>query len=65
MASMRKVIQKIVDDLAMPKLIYIDGETCLTDLSGLTSDGLHPSNSGMEEIAHNLYQQIVMESYNG
>lgn len=58
MVLMRQTVQKIVNDLNLKSLKYIDGEVCLTDLSGLSSDGIHPSNSGMEEIAEKLYQAI-------
>lgn len=58
MQRMRKVLNQIVEDLNLPLLSYINGETCLSKLTNLTSDGLHPSNAGMEEIAQSLYLHI-------
>lgn len=59
--GMRGIIQRIVDESGLRSLHYIDGSTCLTELSGLSSDGIHPSNTGMEEIAQKLYETIKTE----
>ena len=56
--GMRKVLQQIVEELNLPLLYYVDGSKCLPDLTGLTSDALHPSNTGMASITEYLYQQI-------
>ncbi len=56
--GMRKVLHLIVEELKLPLLHYVDGSKCLPDLTGLTSDALHPSNAGMASIAEYLYQQI-------
>lgn len=56
--EMRNIIRQIVEELHLPKLHYIDGSKCLTSLNGLSSDALHPSNTGMAEIAEYLYQKI-------
>jgi hypothetical protein len=61
--GMRGIIKRLVEELSMEKLHYIDGSSCLTDLSGLSSDGLHPANKGMEEIADQLYQCISSGSH--
>jgi lysophospholipase L1-like esterase len=53
-AEYRKVIQDIVSRLDLPRLIYVDGRALLPSLTGLTSDLLHPSPAGMEEMARNL-----------
>ncbi len=58
MQKMRELLHNIVEELNFPMLYYIDGQACLHNLTGLTSDALHPSNAGMEEIAQNLYLQI-------
>ncbi len=57
--GMRWSLHKIVKELDLEQLHYIDGKDCLTDLSGLSSDGLHPSNLGMEEISRKIYNKIT------
>jgi hypothetical protein len=57
--GMRKAIFKIAEELDSPMLYYINGEKCLTNLTGLSSDTTHPSNAGMEEITQYLYRYIV------
>ena len=54
----RRVVREAVENLDMPKLIYVDGRTLLRDVSGLTFDLVHPAPSGMEEIAVNLSNLI-------
>jgi len=50
----REIVKNTVKNLNMPKLIYIDGREILRSTTGLTSDLVHPSPAGMEEIALNL-----------
>lgn len=50
----RAVVREIVAELALPRLVHIDGRDLLRDLTGLCADVLHPAPSGMEEIATNL-----------
>jgi len=50
----RNVVRETVENLDMPKLVYVDGRTILKDVSGLTFDLVHPAPSGMEEIAINF-----------
>jgi hypothetical protein len=59
--GMRKAIQKIVEELDSPMFYYIDGEKCLTNLTGLASDAIHPSNTGMDEITQYLYRHIAAQ----
>lgn len=54
----REVVRDKVRTLNLPKLVYISGKDLLTDAIGLTSDLLHPSTLGMNEIADNLYKII-------
>ena len=54
----RRVVRETVENLDMPKLVYVDGRTLLKDISGLTFDLVHPAPSGMEEIAVNLSNLI-------
>jgi len=50
----RRIIRETVENLDMPKLVYVDGRTVLKDVSGLTFDLVHPAPAGIEEIAANL-----------
>ena len=50
----REIVRNTVSGLNMPKLIHIDGREILRRTTGLTSDLVHPSPEGMEEIALNL-----------
>ncbi len=54
----RQVVQETVAALALPRLVYIDGRSLLTHFAGLTSDLVHPSSDGMQEIAARLVQTI-------
>ena len=57
----REVVRSTVENLNMPKLMYIDGRKLLKSLSGLCGgDLVHPSPFGMEEIAENL-SKIIKE----
>jgi lysophospholipase L1-like esterase len=53
-ARFRHVVREIVRQSEHPKVVHIEAQDLLTDLSGLTSDMLHPAPTGMEEIARNL-----------
>ncbi len=50
----RQIVENTVKNLNMPKLIYTNGRGILRRVTGLTSDLVHPSPEGMEEIALNL-----------
>ncbi|MEM2130293.1 MAG: SGNH/GDSL hydrolase family protein [Candidatus Bathyarchaeia archaeon] len=54
----RQVIKNTVENLALPKLVYVDGRRLLKDASGLTFDLVHPAPAGMEEISTNLANLI-------
>ena len=60
----RNVVKETVENLNMPKLIHIDGRNLLKNVSGLTSDLVHPAPSGMEEIAYNL-SNLIEAKING
>ena len=53
-AEYREVIKEIVSRLNLPRLVYVDGRALLPSLTGLTTDLIHPSPAGMEEMARNL-----------
>ena len=50
----RKVVRDVVKEVNSDKVIHIDGRKLLRNWSGLCTDLVHPSPSGMEEIAGNL-----------
>ncbi len=52
--AFRRIVAEQVAELGLPKLVHLSGADLLTSLSGLTADLVHPSPSGMEEIAQNL-----------
>lgn len=54
----RGIIRKRVEELQMPKLVYVDGRTILENAPGLTVDLVHPSPFGMEEMAAKLSSLI-------
>jgi len=54
----RDIVKTTVEELDLPRLVYINGKTLLRDITGLTSDLVHPAPSGMEEIARNLSAEI-------
>lgn len=54
----RRVVKEIVEDLALPRLVYVNGRSLLTCAVGLTSDLVHPSSSGMQEISAGLVDVI-------
>ena len=56
--AFRKVVRDTVKRLALPKLVHLDGRKLLQSPSGLTTDLVHPSPIGMEEIALNLSRTI-------
>lgn len=52
--AFRDVVKEIATGLKSEKVIHIDGRKLLKNWSGLCTDLVHPSPSGMEEIARNL-----------
>ncbi len=58
----RQTVRGTVEALALPRLVYINGSSLLTSLSGLTADLVHPSSEGMQEIATRLCQVISERS---
>ena len=55
----REVVRKTVEDLDLPRLVYLNGKDLLQNIPGLTFDLVHPSPFGMEEIARNLSSAIM------
>ena len=48
----------MIEKLNLINVIHLDATTMLRDLSGLSTDLIHPSPAGMEEIARNLVRQM-------
>ena len=56
--AFRRVVRDAVKRLSLPRLVHLDGRKLLTDPSGLSTDLVHPSPIGMEEIAQRLSRII-------
>ncbi len=54
----RQVVRETVNELSLPRLVYINGRSLLTSSDGLTSDLVHPSSAGMQEIAARLIEVV-------
>ncbi len=50
----RNIVKRVVRDIDMPRVIYIDGRALLKKASGLSRDLVHPSDAGFDDIATNL-----------
>jgi hypothetical protein len=50
----RKAVREKVLDMNSPRVLYITGPELLPTANGLSSDFLHPSNLGAEEMALNF-----------
>ncbi len=53
-ASFRQSVRDAVAAAGQPNTVYVDAQPLLPDLTGLTTDLVHPSPAGMETIAANL-----------
>lgn len=56
--AFREIVRAQVEKLNMPKVAHVSGKRILTSVNGLTGDLVHPSPSGMEEMADNLAEVI-------
>ena len=56
--TFREIVRSQVATLALPKLVHLPGRALLPGVAGLTSDLVHPSLLGHEEIAQNLAREI-------
>lgn len=57
-AEYRDIVRAKVQSTRLPRLIYIDGRAILSSIRGLTTDLVHPSPYGMEEMARNLSTEM-------
>jgi len=62
LADYRKVVSQAVTRLKMPQVTYVPGRRTLPSLGYLTTDLVHPSPAGMEEIASNLARTIKRQT---
>lgn len=54
----RKIVRETVEKQNLLNVVHIDATTLITDLRSLSTDMVHPSPAGQEEIALNLYNHI-------
>ena len=54
----RKTLQKVVGELALPNVIYVNGKTVLTNVNGLSEGLYHPNPNGIMEMAQDLTEII-------
>lgn len=54
----REIVKNAVKKLKNEKVIYINSKRILKSIKGLTSDIIHPSPFGMEEMAYNISKII-------
>lgn len=52
--SFRQSVRDAVAAAGQPNMVYVDAQPLLPDMTGLTTDLVHPSPAGMETIAANL-----------
>lgn len=55
----REIVSETVKRINNPKVVHIDGRKILPGFSGLWVDLVHPSSSGMEQMAQNLSRFIT------
>ena len=53
-AAWRETIRAVVKERAYPNVTYIPGNEILSDMRGISTDGVHPSIYGIAEIAEKL-----------
>lgn len=61
----RNALKTVVENSKMNNLYYVEGAQLLTDMSGLSSDLLHPGDCGMIQIGENLSKFIkpILDTY--
>ncbi|MBR5308725.1 MAG: hypothetical protein IKU43_08140 [Clostridia bacterium] len=57
-ANFREIVRRVVEELALPNVIYVNGKTVLTSPAGLSSGLCHPGPDGIFEMAQNLTEII-------
>ena len=54
----RRIVKKVVEELALPNVIYVNGKTVLTSPTDLASAHAHPGPEGIREMVDNLTEII-------
>ena len=54
----RNIVRKVVEELNLANVSYINGKSLLDNMDGLSADLIHPNVRGMQEIAENLTSQL-------
>ena len=54
----REILKRVVEELALPNVIYVNGKTVLTSPAKLSSGLVHPNPDGAMEMAANLTEII-------
>ena len=50
----REALKEVVARINLPKVVHVDGREMMKDITGLSSDFVHPSDDGHAELAWNL-----------
>ena len=58
----RKILQRVVCELSLPNVVYVNGKSVLPDGSKLTTGLIHPNPDGVMEITRNL-TEIISSNY--
>ncbi len=53
-AAWRETVRSVIAERAYPNVTYIPGDEILSDMRGISADGVHPSIYGVAEIAEKL-----------
>ena len=61
--AFRAIVKEQVQRLDMPRLVHVSGKDILTSVTGLTTDLVHPSPTGFEQMARNL--SFIMKGHMG
>lgn len=54
----RNIVRKVVEELNLANVSYINGKSLLDNMDGLSADLIHPNVRGMQKIAENLTSQL-------
>lgn len=57
-AEFRRVLREVVLELGRKSLHFVDGQSILSDVSGLTVDMIHPSDLGMIAMGENMARAL-------
>ena len=55
----RKTLERVVEELSLPNVVYVNGLHALSEKDTLSSGAVHPSSQGHEEIARFLISKFM------